>query len=140
MSAGTASLTKSNFSEIHIEIVGDYDNIFCIYFEILSTGMDAFPREVHVRLWFQEEYLLILYVTGCVESLVSFFPFFCTHLRSEIVQKKKPDIVTSKCVFFSGISEANNEVHFLENYELRPACRQTGLRIDCEKHPFVIDI
>lgn len=109
--ATASCFTESDFPEFHIEIIRDDDDVFGLDFEKCCTGLNAFTREIHVGFRFEEDTFTSFENTRSIESLISFFPFFCFHLRSEVVHKKKPDIVSSFSVFFSWISETDDELH-----------------------------
>ena len=111
MPTSASCFTKANLSEIHINIICDKDDIFWCYFKKRCTCLDTFPREIHIGLRFEKSAFGVIERTRSIESLVSFFPFRSIHLRSQVIHKKKPDIVPSFSVFFSGISESDDEFH-----------------------------
>ena len=111
MSTSASCFTKANLSEVHINIICDENNVFWCYFEKRCTCLDTFPREIHIGLRFEENAFGVVECTRSMESLVSFFPFRSIHLRSQVIHKKKPDIVPSFSVFFSWISETDDEFH-----------------------------
>lgn len=52
MSALATCLAIADFSEFHIDVIGDDDDIFRIDLEKRCTSLDAFPGEIHVGFWF----------------------------------------------------------------------------------------
>lgn len=114
LSPGTAFIAETDFSELHVDIIGDHKDIFFRDLVEIHDRYDRFSGEIHECHGFEEDDFLSSHDSlGDYSFEFRVFPVLETVFLMKKVDEKKPDIVPGICVLFSRITESDDEFHFL---------------------------
>jgi hypothetical protein len=113
MSSSTSFCSISDFSEIHAHIIKhNYDVFFWIEFIKITNSHDTFSGEIHKCHRFEKKHFFSIKISFRKQSFEFRIFEFTTFPRvRKILQKQKPDIMSSKRILWSWISESDDELH-----------------------------
>lgn len=112
LSSGTSLVSQANLPKVHINVVGKHQNILQGYLIKIHKCTNRLAGAIHIRRGLQENGFLAVpdpFGDDPLKSGVSpvlEIPFFPQEIR-----EKKPDVVPGVCVFFSRVSESDDEFH-----------------------------
>lgn len=116
LASRTSFLAEADLSEIHVYIIRKHEDILQGDLIEIDESDDRFSGEIHIGQWFQkDDFLSSENPFGDDPFEPGVFPILETRFVMEEIDEKKPDIVSGDGIFFSRVSESDDEFHFLWN-------------------------